>query len=288
MKNGGGKLVGQDIKFALNHIATPGLESRALIDLAARLGCGGVELRNDLADKGLTDRPFFEGGSPGAVGAYARDKGIRLLGLSEVYGFNRWSDDMKAKVELLLAQAKESGAETISLIPSNDGAQEGSETRLAGLRGSLAAIRPMLENAGIKALVEPLGFTTSSLRLKREAVDAIAAVGGDDVFRLVHDTFHHHLAGEKDYFPEMTGIVHISGVVDPALQAEEMQDGHRILVDGKDRLGNIDQIEALSQLGYDGAYSYEPFAQSVQSDRNLENGLRESMRFIREKLGVLS
>uniref|UniRef100_A0A7C1NSK3 Xylose isomerase n=1 Tax=Agrobacterium albertimagni TaxID=147266 RepID=A0A7C1NSK3_9HYPH len=195
---------------------------------------------------------------------------------------------MKSKVELLLAQAKESGAETISLIPSNDGAQETTETRLAGLRGSLAAIRPMLENAGIKALVEPLGFTTSSLRLKREAVEAIAAVGGNHVFRLVHDTFHHHLAGEKDYFPKMTGIVHISGVVDPALRPVDMQDGHRILVYGNDRLGNIDQIEALSQRGYDGAYSYEPFAQSVQSDPNLESSLRESMLFIRERMGVSS
>ena len=73
----------QDIKFALNHIMAPGLESRELIDLAARLGCGGVELRNDLADKGLTDRPYFDGGSPDAVGAYARSKGVRLLGLSE-------------------------------------------------------------------------------------------------------------------------------------------------------------------------------------------------------------
>jgi len=78
-----GEYVRQDIKFALNHIMAPGLESRELIDLAARLGCGGVELRNDLADKGLTDRPYFDGGSPDAVGAYARSKGVQLLGLSE-------------------------------------------------------------------------------------------------------------------------------------------------------------------------------------------------------------
>ena len=84
-------------------------------------------------------------------------------------------------------------------------------------------------------------------------------------FKLVHDTFHHHLAGGGPIFPEHTGIVHISGVVDPALKPEEMQDGHRILVDADDRLGNIEQIRALLDAGYDGAFSYEPFSPEVHA-----------------------
>lgn len=273
-----------NIKFALNHIAAPRLSSRDFIDLAARLGCNGVELRNDLSDKKLTSRDVFDGESPATIGAYARDKGIRLLGLSEAYGFNRWSEAMRSKVELLIAQARESGAETISLIPSNDGAQETDAARLAALRDALAAIGPMIEAAGIKALIEPLGFTTSSLRLKREAVDAINAVGGRDCFRLVHDTFHHFLAGETEYFPEMTGIVHISGVVDPDVAPDQMQDGHRILVDNRDRLGNVGQIRDLSRLGYTGAYSFEPFATSVHADPALETSLRDSIAYVRAEL----
>jgi 2-keto-myo-inositol isomerase len=270
-----------DINFALNHITAPGLDSNKFIDLAARLGCIGVELRNDLADKGLNDRAFFDGAEPASVGSHAQGKGIRLLGLSEVYGFNRWSDDMKRKVELLIEQAKASGAETISLIPSNDGAAESTEKRLSDLREALAAVLPLVQAAGIKALIEPLGFTTSSLRLKREAVDAIEAVGGKDSFRLVHDTFHHYLAGETEYFPEMTGIVHISGVVEPEVKPENMQDAHRILVTKDDRLGNVEQIKALVSLGYKGAYSFEPFATSVHSDPNLESSLHDSIEFIR-------
>lgn len=274
----------RNIDFALNHITAPRLGSRDFIDLAARLGCGGVELRNDLADKNLTSRDFFDGESPASIGAYAREKGVRLLGLSEAYGFNRWSDAMKAKVELLIAQARESGAETISLIPSNDGVKEADEARLGALREALGVIRPLIEAAGIKALIEPLGFTTSSLRLKREAVEAIAAVGGNDCFRLVHDTFHHFLAGETEYFPEMTGIVHISGVVDPDVAPDQMQDGHRILVDARDRLGNIVQIRDLSALGYTGPYSFEPFAASVHADPDLENSLGDSMAYIKAAL----
>ncbi|KRB58413.1 hypothetical protein ASE04_27695 [Rhizobium sp. Root708] len=265
------------MKFALNHITAPALDSRQFVDLAARLGCMGVELRNDLADKELTSRPFFDGARPAEVGEYARAKGIRLLGLSEVYGFNRWSDAMREKVKLLISQAKESGAETISLIPSNDGVEEPKKERLAGLRNALAAILPMLEKQDLVGLVEPLGFTTSSLRLKGEAVDAFEAVGGKDHFRLVHDTFHHHLAGETEFFPEWTGIVHISGVVDAGLRPEEMQDKHRILVNEADRLGNIEQIKHLNAVGYRGAYSFELFSPLVHVDPNIEAGLRASM-----------
>jgi len=268
------------IDFALNHMTAPRLESRALVDLAVRLGCIGVELRNDLVDKQLTERAFFDGEQPGAIGAYARSKGIRLLGLSEVYGFNRWSEEMRRKVRLLIDQAKESGAESISLIPSNDGADMSDDRRLGELRHALQEILPMLDEADIVALVEPLGFRTSSLRRKGEAVEAIEAVGGRHRYKLVHDTFHHFLAEEDAFFPEYTGIVHISGVVDPAVSAGEMQDGDRILVTQEDRLGNVAQISALHAAGYKGAYSYEPFAPSVHAAPDIEGELRASMKLV--------
>ena len=58
----------------------------------------------------------------------------------------------------------------------------------------------------------------------------------------MHDTFHHHLAGETEFFPERTGIVHISGVVDPDVAVDDMLDPHRVLVDDADRLENVPQI----------------------------------------------
>ncbi len=92
-------------------------------------------------------------------------------------------------------------------------------------RRPLAAIRPMLEEAGMVALVEPLGFPlTSSISDKAETLALIDEVGGGAVFRLVHDTFHHFLAGGGELFPERTGIVHVSGVVDRSLALEEIDD----------------------------------------------------------------
>lgn len=272
------------IKFALNHIATPRLDSRAFIDLAASLGCVGVELRNDLADKQLADRPFFDGEAPAGLGAYARGEGMRLLGLSEAYGFNVWSDAMRDKVALLLAQAKEGGAETISLIPRNDACFASDAERLGALRSALAEILPMVREAGLVALVEPLGFTTSTLRSKAETVAAIEAVGGEAHFKLVHDTFHHHLAGGGPLFAAETGIVHISGVVDSVLAPEAMQDAHRILVDADDRLGNVAQIRALLDAGYSGAFSFEPFAPSVHALSDPRAALAASMEYIASRV----
>lgn len=269
------------LAFALNHMATPQLGCRAFLDLAAQLGCVGVELRNDLADKKLSSASFFDDEQPSTVGDYARSKGVRLLGLSEAYGFNAWSDAMRTKVQLLIDQAKGSGAESISLIPRNDAPKLTEAERSAALREALGEVLPMLKAAGIMALVEPLGFLSSSLRRKADAVEAIEAVGGRGHFKLVHDTFHHHLASERDYFPEYTGIVHISGVVDPALKTDEMQDGHRVLVDGDDRLQNLEQIRALIAGGYGGAFSYEPFSPQVHALSDPAMALQGSMNFIR-------
>ena len=272
---------GASIKFALNHMTAPKLNCRRFLGLAASLGCVGVELRNDLADKKLSSAAFFDGEAPEAIGDYARSKGLRLLGLSEAYGFNTWSDLMRAKVQMLIDQAKASGAESISLIPRNDAPAWSVSERMAALRAAIAAILPMLDKADMVALIEPLGFTTSSLRSKAEAVAAIEAEGGLGRFKLVHDTFHHHLAGGGEIFPGHTGIVHISGVVDPALRVEEMQDGHRILVDARDRLGNVEQIRALMQAGYKGAFSYEPFSPLVHALADPEAAIGESVDFIR-------
>ncbi|MFN7023820.1 MAG: TIM barrel protein [Pseudorhizobium sp.] len=274
----------QSIPFALNHVSAPGLTCRQLIDLAAQLNCVGVELRNDLADKNLSPRPFFDAEDPAAIGAYARDRDIRLLGLSEVYGFNNWSPAMADKVRALIARAERSTAESISLIPRNDAPAQSAGERAAHLRTALAAILPMLVEAGIIGLIEPLGFVTSSLRYKREAVEAIEAIGGERSFRLVHDTFHHHLAQDNDHFPEYTGIVHISGVADPGPLVEDMRDDHRGLVDEQDRLDNLGQIEALIKLGYKGAFSLEAFSPQVHAIADAAGPLGQSLDYLRSKV----
>ena len=149
---------------------------------------------------------------------------------------------------------------------------------------ALAALGPILRDRGLTGLIEPLGFEESSLRFKRTALDTVDAVGGGRSFALVHDTFHHHLAGEAEMFPERTGLVHVSGVEDQGLDRAAMRDGHRVLVGRGDRLGNLEQIRALRRGGYAGPLSFEPFAPSIQEMGDPAPALRESMAFIRAGL----
>ena len=269
------------LPFAINHMTVPGLGCRELFDLARSLGCVGVELRNDL------DRPLFDGDDAAAVRRAAQDRGIRIVGLSQVYPFNSWSDAIADEVRALIDDAKACGAETISLIPRNDGLGMADGDRQENARRALAAVRPTLEEAGMVALVEPLGFPlTSSLSDKAETLALIDEVGGGSVFKLVHDTFHHYLAGGGRLFPERTGIVHVSGVVDRNLALEKIADAHRILVDDRDRLGNVEQIVALRRGGYDGPISIEAFSPEVHRLSEPERALRETIEHIESSVAA--
>ena len=268
------------LPFALNHMTTARLSYVQMLDLAVQSGCIGVEVRNDLP------QALFDGMDPVSAGKMARDKGLRILALAEIKRFNDWSDAKHAEALALMKIARAAGAEAISLIPRNDNLGMGNGERQANLRVALRALKPMLQDHGLIGLVEPLGFDICALRHKSEAVEAIEALNGRGTFGLVHDTFHHHLAHGGPLFPDLTAIIHVSGVVDPALATGEMQDRHRMLVDGKDRLGNIAQIAALAAAGYAGPISFEAFAPEVHALSDPGRALAQSMTFIREGMAA--
>ena len=262
--------------FALNHMTVARLSYVQLLDLAADLGCIGVEVRNDLP------QPLFDGLDAATAGAMARDKGLRILAVAEVKRFNDWSNTKAAEALALMKIARAAGAEAVSLIPRNDNLGMGNGDRQTALRAALKGLKPMLEDHSLTGLVEPLGFEICALRYKSEAVAAIEAIDGKGRFKLVHDTFHHTLAHGGDYFPDHTGIIHISGVVDQTVALGQMTDAHRILVDAADRLGNIDQIAALQALGFTGPVSFEAFAPQVHANTTPLADLAASIQFIRE------
>jgi 2-keto-myo-inositol isomerase len=271
---------GQDTMtaFALNHMTVARMSYVQLLDTASALGCIGVEVRNDLP------QPLFDGMDPAEAGALARSKNLRILAVAEVKRFNDWSDDKAAEALALMKIAQAAGAEAVSLIPRNDNLGMGNGERQAALRVALKALLPMLDDHDLTGMVEPLGFEICALRHKSEAVEAIEAIGGKGRFKLVHDTFHHTLAHGGDYFSDHTGIIHISGVVDQTVTLGQMTDAHRILVDAVDRLGNVNQIAALTSLGFAGPVSFEAFAPQVQTSASVQADLAASIQFIRDGL----
>jgi 2-keto-myo-inositol isomerase len=267
------------MRFTLNHMVAPGLGHADFFDLAVKLGASGVEIRNDLPGVAITD------GTPAsAIRAAAEARGLTIISINALQRFNQWTPERAAEARQLAAYARDCGARALVLVPVNDIAfAPATAERLAGLREALAALKPILAEAGILGFVEPLGFVECSLRLKAEAVAAIDDVGGAGVFRVVHDTFHHFVAGETEIFPARTGLIHASGVTDP-VGADVMRDPHRVLVDAADRIDNVGQIRRLLAGGFDGPVSFEPFSAAVHASPNIAADLAASMSFVESGL----
>ena len=96
---------------------------------------------------------MFEGERPETIRAAAQARGLRIVGLSQVYPFNAWTDAVRHEVITLIGLAKACGAETISLIPRNDGQGCAASERGVNLRNALREIAPLLQDAGLVALV---------------------------------------------------------------------------------------------------------------------------------------
>ena len=268
------------LRFALNHMVAPGLDLADFFRLAASLGSPEVEIRNDLPHRAIAD-----GTSPEAVRAAAAEAGVTILSINALQRFDDWNETRALEALDLTRFASASGARALVLVPVNDGPGGAESGRPWRLREALQRLRPVLAEHGIMGLVEPLGFRSCSLRSKREAAEAIEAVGGGMSFRLVHDTFHHALAGEPGLFPGLTGMVHISGVADPA-PLPGLKDRHRLLVDASDRLDTVGQISALVAAGYAGPFSFEPFGAEIHRLADPGPAIAASMQFISSRLAT--
>lgn len=261
------------MRFAMNHIVAPKLSLDAFFELSKALGTTEVEIRNDLPD-------IVGSMTPAEVRAAAEKAGVTIVSINALYPFNIWTGDLPDRAVAMADYAAACGAKALVMCPLNDG----TEVSFDALISALTAMKPILEERGLTGLVEPLGFPISSLRNKATAIEAIKAADGEDIYKLVHDTFHHHLAGEAEFYPEWTGLVHISGVVDPDVAVDDMLDPHRVLLNAKDRLENISQIKTLLAAGYEGPFSFEPFAPEVHDIADPQAAIRENIDYITSQL----
>ncbi|MFA8443077.1 TIM barrel protein [Yoonia sp.] len=263
-------------------MTAPHASTRQLFDVAAALGCVGVELRNDLG------RALFDGEDPAAVADAAALKGLTILALAEVKAFNDSPEDKLEFAQALVDAAVACGAEAVALIPAVAPSAVSRHEQRAALRAALVLLQPLLETAGVKGLIEPLGFATSTLRYKEDVACILDEMNRPACFAIVHDTFHHHIAGETVVYPDLTGLVHISGVTDRAPAIPQMADAHRVLVDAEDRLANIGQLRRLRAGGYTGPASFEAFAPDIHDMKDPAPALAGSIAFINAALAEVT
>jgi 2-keto-myo-inositol isomerase len=268
------------INFSINRISAPRLPFKDYLAMCQRLGVSTIEIRNDLTGTEISD-----GTRPGVLKAAAEQAGVTIRSINALYPFDVFDAELEKKALQLAAYARDCGAQALVMCPLNsrDDKRSAAERR-TDLVHALKQLRVILDDHGVLGLVEPLGFEECSLRRKSDAVNAIYEAAGEKHFRLVHDTFHHYLAGEDIFYPDLTGLVHVSGVESVKLEDKQMRDGHRVLVGEADRLGNIRQLKILLERGYDGVVSFEPFATEIMEASDSEALLKASMDYIRTAL----
>ena len=254
-------------QFAVNRMTYPVPMMDEFFALVKEAGLSRVELRNDLEGKGIIDNL-----NPEEFNEIKKKYGIEVETINAVQKFNLPSnfDHAYREIEEWIDLSKKIGCKALILCPNNDvnDRRSGGEF-LADTTEALKKYGPLFRDSGVTGLVEPLGFEECSLRSKKTAIDAIKASGFSDVYKVVHDTFHHYLGTDNEFYPDYTGLVHLSGV-EADVEDGEMRDMHRILVSEKDRLGNREQVRALAEGGYKGVFGFEPFSEEIHVLKKFE------------------
>jgi 2-keto-myo-inositol isomerase len=265
--------------LCLNRVTKPQVPLEEFLQFTAGLGIKRIEVRNDFTDIGILD-----GLSDAALDQALSAAGIEILTINALYPF----EDGKAlpgnlaKLKFLIAEAKRVQCPYIVMCPLNEaGDPRTPAERSRDLVAALNAYGPLFQEAGMMGLIEPLGFEICALRTKKAALAGINHSDYPKCFGLLHDTFHHFLSGETDFYPKQTFMIHVSGV--PAGKARPaITDEDRLLVTEADIMDNRGQVAALLAGGCTAPISYEPFSSKIraQSLAELKPQLQQSIQYL--------
>ena len=260
------------ISFALNQILFPDSPFKNFISFSKKLNVKAIEIRNDIKTN------LIEENDPIKISNICEENSIKILSINALQKFNFWNKDREKELIFLCQYADKANIDSIVLVPLNDGSINSEKEQIQLLEQSLKNILKIINDFDLFGLVEPLGFSHSSLRFKSLAVKVINSLQSNKL-KIVHDTFHHALAGENEFFPSLTGLVHISGVSN-TYKNIKLLDSHRSIIDEKDMLANIKQIRKLCNSNYKGFFSLEPFSNTLMREKNIFKIVKNSFNYI--------
>ena len=264
------------ISFALNQILFPDSPFKNFISFSKKLNVKAIEIRNDIKTN------LIEENDPIKISNICEENSIKILSINALQKFNFWNKDREKELIFLCKYADKANIDSIVLVPLNDGSINSAKEQIQLLEQSLKNILKIINDFDLFGLVEPLGFSHSSLRFKSLAVKVINSLQSNKL-KIVHDTFHHALAGENEFFPSLTGLVHISGVSN-TYKNIKLLDDHRSIIDDRDMLENIDQIKKLINSNYKGYFSFEPFSNTLIKEKNIFKIVKKSFNYIESNL----
>jgi len=271
-------------RFSLNRIIYPKLNLEDFFKFTKDLDLNKIELRNDLPGEKIIDDC-----TPEQLKELSKKYEIEILTINALQKFNLAAilPETIKELKKLINLSLSIGCKAIVLCPNNDVNDKRNPKEI--FKETVKALKsfgPLFQDSGMQGYLEPLGFEECSLRSLVTAMKAIQE-SGYPVYKIVHDTFHHHIGPDtldtikNDYDISYTGLIHISGV-ECSIPSYEYRDNHRVLVTAQDRLQTKEQIELLLKLGYAGNISFEPFSQKVREMEieKIKSGIDQSIEYI--------
>lgn len=272
------------MRFSLNHSIAPLMPIPDFCALASTVGVDAIELRDGMPPGWeFPEASNVMRHDPEWIASVAADHGLEILSINALQRFDQWDALRADEAKAMIAFAAAAGIRAIVLCPSV--APLGSPALPSGLAEALDGLQPMLQDAGVRGLVEPLGFPRSSIRYKSIVDQEFAVRGSPACLGIVHDSFHHAVASDPDLSAN-TGLVHLSAVPHLGLALDALGDEHRGLLGPDDVIDNAGQVRRLRPL-FDGPWSIEPFASEVGASTTLADDLRGSLAYFSTQVSTV-
>lgn len=269
-------------RFCINRKIAPALSIEDFFKVVQKCGLNKVEIRNDMPSGKILDDLTVD-----QFNALTHKYGLEVVTINALYPFNLPSAraELTKKAEEMLDIAKKVNCKAVIMCPYNETDTRAFGQREADTADSIKYFTTLFAKYGIQGLVEPLGFPISSLRSYNLAGKLIESVNSP--FKLVLDTFHHHLAClPLDKF-DLTidvgqiGLVHLSAVEDTR-PVDQLTDEERLMLSPKDVLKSKEQVVQLEKFGYKGIYAFEPFSSTLNNwgMKEVEQAINDSIDYI--------
>ncbi|MFC6323877.1 sugar phosphate isomerase/epimerase family protein [Companilactobacillus baiquanensis] len=282
-------------RFCLNRKAAPGVKLDETLEMISSIGVNNIELRNDLYGD-PDNSSIMDSMSNSDVKIALNKNGVVIKTINAIGNMDKRSM-VKENIESLtemLEMTKNLDLKNFVFCPvrSTEDKRTSDEKKAEAI-ANVKDYSKVLKKYGVNGLIEPLGFTDSSLRTPWEG-QAIIDEAGVDNFKLVADSFHYYLANITDkQFNEKVnidyiGLVHLSSVF-ANKKREELDDQDRYMLGQDDVMQSAELAQKIEARGYKGIYAFEPFSDDLKEwdVTKAKEELENSIKLVRDAANTL-
>lgn len=275
-------------RFCLNRKVAPGIKLEQTVSILKELGIPNIELRNDLYGS-PDDSTILDGLNSDDAKDLFKSNRINIETINAIGNMDKRSliDENISSLKEMLEMTKGMDLKNIVFCPvrSSTETRNPDQVKIEAI-ANVKEYSNVLKEYNVNGLIEPLGFTDSTIRTPWQAQEIIKESGVDN-FKLVADTFHYYLANVTlEQFKELVdlnyvGLVHLSSVF-ANKKRDDLDDQDRYMLGGDDIMKSAELAQMFESSGYRGLYAFEPFSDDLKdwNEIKVKNELQQSIEMV--------